>query len=64
VYSFFVESARNSVATVQNNVNINGVSHFDPESASESKSTDVSSYHVGEQVEAQGKLICDCQVVL
>jgi hypothetical protein len=64
VYSSLVGSAGSSGEPKQNNVSINGIAHSDQESASESKLTDVSCNPVGEQVEAQGKLICDCQFLL
>lgn len=57
MYSFFVGSAGKSVESKQNKVNVNGVARPDPESSSESKSTDVSSNPVGERIEAPGKLI-------
>jgi hypothetical protein len=57
VYSFFVELSRNSSATKQNNISVNGVPHSAPESASEAESADVSCTPAEEQVQAQGKLI-------
>jgi hypothetical protein len=60
VYSFFVESTGYSGETEQTNVSVNGVAHSVLESASETKSTDVSRT----PAEEQGKLICNWKVLL